>query len=65
MFYSFTVQWWCDGREITNRGYVYGDDYKSAVDRLIRCFGDEDTASIQITIVDDTEFGVMVTDEIT
>ena len=65
MFYSFTVQWWCDGREITNRGYVYGDDYKSAVDRLIHCFGDKDTASVQITIVDDTDFGVMVTDEIT
>lgn len=65
MFYSFTVQWWCDDREITNRGYVYGDDYKSAVDRLTHSFGDEDIASIQITIVDDTEFGVMITDEIT
>lgn len=65
MFYSFTVQWWCDGKEITNKGYVYGDDYTNAVNKLIHYFGNEDIASIQIAIVEDTDFGVIITEEIT
>lgn len=65
MSYSFTVQWWHDGKEITNRGYVYGDDYTNAVNKLIHYFGDEDIASIQIVVVADTDFGVVITEEIT
>lgn len=65
MSYSFTVQWWDDGKEITNKGYVYGDDYTNAVNKLIHYFGNEDIASIQIAIVEDTDFGVIITEEIT
>lgn len=64
MFYSFTVQWWCDGKEITNSGYVYGDDYTSAVAKLTHYFGDEDIVSIQVAIVNDTDYGIMVIEEI-
>lgn len=63
MFYSFTVQWWRDGKEITNSGYTHGDNYTSAVDKLTHYFGDEDIVSIQVAIVNDTDYGIMVTDE--
>ena len=64
MFYSFTVQWWCDGKEITNNGYVCGNDYTNAVDKLTHYFGDEEVISIQIAVIEDTDIGVMVTKEI-
>ena len=50
-------------KKIKNSGYVYGDDYTSAVDRLTHYFGNEDTISIQVTVVADTDYGVMVTTE--